>query len=145
MLYRQITEADLPEIFEVRTSTREHSYTLKELEGLGITVESVAQKIKGDYKGFLCLVEGRIAGFSMGNRSTGEMWVIAILPEFEGMGLGGRLITLIEDWLWREGCDELWLTTGSDPSMRAYGFYLHMGWHEAELDDEIRTFRKRKL
>jgi hypothetical protein len=33
-----------------------------------------------------------------------------------------------EDWLWSAGCEEIWLVTGNDPTLRAYGFYLHLGW-----------------
>jgi ribosomal protein S18 acetylase RimI-like enzyme len=51
------------------------------------------------------------------------MWVIAVLKEYEGNGIGRRLLRLVEDWLFSEGWDELWLTTDRDETLRAVGFY----------------------
>ena len=58
----------------------------------------------------------------MGNLKTGEMWVIAVLREFEGRGIGRQLLARVEDWLRSEGWDEIWLTTDVDESLRAVGF-----------------------
>jgi len=142
MNFREITEQDLPAVFEVRVATREHAYSMDELAELGITPESVAEMMKKDHWGYLCEMDERIVGFAMGDRSTGEMWVIAILPDYEGLGIGGKLILLVENWLKDQGCKKLWLTTGSDPGMRAFGFYLHQNWKKAEVEGEIMYFRK---
>jgi hypothetical protein len=34
-----------------------------------------------------------------------------------------------ENWLWSKGVNEIWLVTGNDPSLRAYGFiYIWIGF-----------------
>jgi GNAT superfamily N-acetyltransferase len=70
----------------------------------------------------------------MADRSTGELWVIAVLPEYEAQGIGGRLMGLAEEWLWQSGCARAWLTTDVDTKLRAYGFYRHRGWTDWKVD-----------
>jgi ribosomal protein S18 acetylase RimI-like enzyme len=41
----------------------------------------------------------------MADRATGEILVIAVLPECEGKGGGRRLMTLAEEWLAPSGCE----------------------------------------
>jgi hypothetical protein len=33
-----------------------------------------------------------------------------------------------ENWFWSKGIEEIWLLTGNDPNLRAYGFYQHLNW-----------------
>ncbi len=54
--YREIKAADMPGLFQVRMHTRENSYTLEQLHRLGITPESVVQKLATTFKGWLCTV-----------------------------------------------------------------------------------------
>ena len=39
------------------------------------------------------------------------MWVIAVVPEYEKNDIGAKLFNRVEDWLWAEGWDQIWLTT----------------------------------
>ena len=140
--FREITPDDVPSLFAVRTATRENAYTTEQLRELGITVESVRALLGKTHRGWLCVDEGRVVGFSMGNKQHGEIWVIAVLPEYEGRGIGARLLTLVEDWLWSEGWEVLWLTTDIDPSLRAYGFYRKQGWVDLEVCEGLRCMQK---
>lgn len=140
--YRPITDGDMEAIFRVRVATRENAYTLSELEALGITPKSVIAMMRDTHRGWLCEVDGQAVGFAMGDRRLGEMWVIAVLPQYEGQGIGGRLLTLVEDWLWDEGWKSIWLTTDVDTSLRAYGFYLRQGWQDRNLRDGLRYMEK---
>lgn len=54
-------------------------------------------------------------------------------PAFEGQGAGRVLMQAAETWLWSQGLDEIWLLTGNDPSLRAYGFYQHLDWVLTEV------------
>src|SRR5262245_15925752 len=108
---RPVAISDIPATFRVRTATDENLLTLEQLAALGITESSVAEKLRGSYKGWLCEEEGSVVGFAMGNRSSGEMWVIAVLPSHIRRGIGGALLEKVEAWLFSEGCPELWLTT----------------------------------
>jgi GNAT superfamily N-acetyltransferase len=135
---REITSADVPALFYVRTRTRENTYTLEQLRDLGITNESVAEALASSCKGWLCAHGGRVVAFCMADCSTGELLVVAVLPECEGQGIGNRLMSLAEEWLWASGCKRAWLTTDVDPSLRAYGFYRQRGWADWKVEGGLR-------
>jgi GNAT superfamily N-acetyltransferase len=136
--FREIEAADVPALFYVRTRTRENTYTLDELHALGITAESVAERLATSCNGWLCTHAGLVVGFCMADRSTGELWVIAVLPQYEGQGIGNRLMSSAEEWLWEQGWSRAWLTTDIDTALRAYGFYRQRGWSDWKIDDGLR-------
>ena len=140
--FREITSRDVPALFDVRTATHQNNMTLEELHSLGINVESVREKLEETYKGWLCEVGGQVVGFAMGDRATGELWVIAVLPEYIGKGIGSRLLRAVENWLAESGCDRLWLTTDVDPALKAYDFYRRHGWQDDRIEDGIRYMWK---
>ena len=102
--------------------------TIKALADLGITPESTLEALSTSVAGWLREVTGKIVGFSMGDKNTGEMLVVAILPEYENRGMGKRLMELTQQWLFSNGHKELWLQENSDPKVRAHGFYRRLGW-----------------
>jgi GNAT superfamily N-acetyltransferase/2'-5' RNA ligase len=142
MNLREIEPHDIPALFAVRVATRQNALSLDELTSLGITEESVLATLGATHRGWLCEEDGRVVGFAMGNRENGEMWVIALLPEFEGRGIGAALMARVEEWLWSEGWSEIWLTTDTDPALRAYGFYRRLGWADHEIKDGLRYMKK---
>src|SRR5262245_24287753 len=99
MHIREITEDDIPALFVVRVATHENQLTVEELVSLGITEETVKARLRGTFKGWLCEVNAQVVGFAMGDRATGELWVIALLPEYIGQGIGSALLRRVEDWL----------------------------------------------
>ncbi|WP_088279921.1 N-acetyltransferase [Ideonella sp. A 288] len=133
--FREIATADIPSLFDVRTRTRENGYTLDQLQRLGITPASVEHRLATSFKGWLGTVGDEVVAFCMADAATGELWVIAVLPDFEGLGIGGRLMALAEQWLWQSGCRRAWLTTDLDPARRAYGFYRRRGWTDWKTED----------
>ena len=138
MSVRPINAGDIPALFRVRPLTRENALTIEELRALGITPESVAEWLEGSTSGWLWETPSRdVVGFCMADRSTGELLVVAVLPEYEGQGIGGQLMHHAEDWLAKSGCTRAWLTTDTDRSLRAYGFYRHRGWTEWKLEREL--------
>ena len=89
MEFREVTSADVPSLFHVRTRTRENSNTLEELARLGITEKTVIEIIVHILSGAGCAkYVDSVVGFCMADRDTGELWVIAVLPEFERKGIG---------------------------------------------------------
>ena len=142
MYYREITPADMPAIFAVRVATDENNLSLEQLTELGITAASVVEMIADTHKGWLCEADGRVIGFAMGNRRTGELWVIAVLPAYVNRDIGSILLRLVEGWLWEQGCVELWLTTGEDIRLRAYSFYRKHGWEDDGLRGGARYMKK---
>lgn len=143
MKIRTIEPADLPEIFAVRVATWHHDDGAEEMRAMGITLESVERMLgAGTHRGWLCEVDGRTVGFAMGDRGSGEMWVIAVLAAYEGRGIGRALLTEVEEWLGSEGWREIWLTTDRDENFRAVGFYRRCGWEDWKIADGDRFMRK---
>jgi GNAT superfamily N-acetyltransferase len=142
LIYREIQPDDMQAIFDVRVATWHNEHGLEELTAFGITHGSVRVMIEDTHKGWLCEINDRPVGFAMGNRSNGEMWVIAVLKEHEGKGIGRKLIGLVEDWLTAEGWKEIGLTTDVDETIRAVGFYRHLGWADWKFQDGDRFMKK---
>jgi ribosomal protein S18 acetylase RimI-like enzyme len=142
MRFREIEERDVTDLFAVRVATRENALSRRELAALGINQNSLLAMLGATHRGWLCEEDHQVVGFAIGNRENGEMWVIALLPDYEGRGIGAELLTRVEDWLWTEGWTEIWLTTDVDPTLRAYGFYRKQGWVDHEIKDNLRYMKK---
>ena len=141
---REIELSDIPALFEVRIATWDNDRGAEDLTTLGITPESVHRMMTDrTHRGWLAEIGGQVVGFAMGNRTNGEMSVIAVLKPHEDRGIGRLLLTRVEDWLWSEGWDEIWLTTDPDESVRSVGFYRHLGWQDWKIDGS-RYLRKRR-
>ena len=142
LIYRRILPSDMEAIFEVRVQTWHNENGAEEMARMGITHESVQQLMKVTRRGWLAEVDGEVVGFAMGDKSTGEMWVIAVLKEFEDQGIGRGLMALVEEWLFGKGWREIWLTTDADENYRAVGFYRRLGWEDWKMEDGDRFMRK---
>lgn len=115
---------------------------MEELADIGITVESIREAIRGSHKGWLSEENGRVVGFAMGDSEANELTVIAMLPQFEKMGIGQRLLNKVELWLQSVGCESIWLTTDIDTGLRAYGFYINNGWRDLKIENGLRYMTK---
>ena len=79
--------------------------------------------------------DGRLAGFCWtkihpGDPPVGELYVIAVDPDFQGMGLGRALVLVGLDWLDKRGLKVAMLYVDADnkPALRLYddlGFVVH--------------------
>ena len=141
--FREICPDDMQSIFDVRVATWHNDRGSEELTKLGVTHESVRDMLADSYRGWLCEVDSRVVGFAMGNKNNGELWVIAVLKGYEGNGIGKRLLTLVEQWLATEGWTEIWLTTDPDETIRAVGFYRHLGWTDWKIEPDGDRFMKK--
>lgn len=142
VVLREIVQEDMEVIFDVRVRTWHNPNGAEEMASMGITPEAVIALIAKDHRGWLAECEDQVVGFTMGDKSTGEMWVIAVLPAFENRGIGKALMAKVEEWLFAEGNDELWLTTDADENFRAVGFYRALGWDDWKMEDGDRFMRK---
>jgi GNAT superfamily N-acetyltransferase len=145
MNFRPIELPDQAEIIAVRAATRENPLSREQLRELGMAEESTAELLGTTHRGWLCETENRIVGFAIGNGKTGELWVIAVLPDFEGAGIGSRLLESVEAWWWSQGWPEIWLWTSSDPQKRAFSFYLKRGWTVSKTKEDIVFMGKNRL
>ncbi|HSY18647.1 MAG TPA: GNAT family N-acetyltransferase [Candidatus Acidoferrales bacterium] len=143
MIFREMEQRDICSCIGVRTSVRENRYSLEELRQAGITEESVAGMLTTTHKGWVCEMDRRVVGFCMGNRNNGEFWVVALLPEYEGRGIGRKLMELAVQWLRASACAEIWLWTSPDVSTRAYALYRKSGWDDCGVQNGQRIMKLR--
>ena len=142
VIFREATRWDMPGIAHVRTSVAENAATADYLEQRGITNESVAASFEGDSKGWVAEAGADIVAFSIADRESRSIFALFVMPDYEGRGLGSRLLELALRWLGENGVDSVWLTT--DPDTRAAAFYSHKGWVQMGIasNGELR-FEKR--
>lgn len=127
--YRLARPTDVADCIAIRGQTRENAVSAARLASMGITVESWSQSVQTDaLPGFVCCAAGHIVGYCFGERATGEVVVLALLPAFENQGIGRQLLGLVVDELVRSGQTRLFLGCSADPASRSYGFYRHLGW-----------------
>jgi len=127
--FRVARPTDAPACVALRGQTRENAVTAERLAAVGITVASWAADIaSGRLAGHVCIVQGALAGYGFGDRDTGEVVVLALLPPFEGQGIGRQLLARVVQDLQALGHRRLFLGCSNDPSTRSHGFYRHLGW-----------------
>ena len=143
MTIREIESKDLEELTYLRTLMKENVLTMEDLIQIGITVEETTIKLQTTFKGWLCEMDNKTVGFSMGNQEDGEMWVVAVHPDYEKKGVDKKVITLVQNWLFQTN-DTLWLTREDKPSNRAYGFYEKLGWNKVSTDNKHCRFELEK-
>lgn len=116
--------------------TRENAFSEEDLRELGITAETWGLGIQnGSFPGHVACADGEMIGYCFGDRETGEITVLAVLPEHEGKGIGKALLGLMISELRHSGFSRLFLACSSDPNVRSYSFYRHLGWRTTGQQD----------
>jgi len=129
LIYRKAVPEDAAMCIAIRGRTRENAFSAEALQALGITVESWAEGIRdGSFPGYVAVAAGQMTGYCFGERDSGEIIVLAMLPSHEGAGTGKALLQLVVDDFRKRGFTSLFLGCSSDPQARSYGFYRHLGW-----------------
>ncbi|KQV50347.1 acetyltransferase [Pelomonas sp. Root1217] len=129
ILFRPATAADAPACVTLRGLTRENAISVAQLAAMGITAESWASAVAdGALPGFICTDEAAIVGYCFGDKASGEVVVLALLPQYEGRGIGKELLNLVVDLLVEAGHQRLFLGCSPDPAVRSYSFYRQQGW-----------------
>lgn len=129
VIYRKATPDDVSSCIILRGKTRENAFSVERLAAIGVTLESWRSAVSDDLLiGYVGFSEGKMVGYCFGDQGTGEIVVLALLPEFEGKGIGKKLLKLVIGKLKAIGFHKLFLGCSSDPKVRSYGFYRHLGW-----------------
>ncbi len=145
--FRKVNKTDINRCAEIRGLTRDNPISREVLMAIGVTEESWAPKIdNGTFEGFVVEDNDCVVGYCYGDTQTGEILVLALLPDYEGIGAGRKLLSLMVARLLSLGHNELWLVASSDEKIRAHGFYRHLGWRSTqnydENGDEILKYKK---
>ena len=127
--FRKAVPEDAPTCVVVRGKTRENSFSVEQLNAIGVTVDTWREGIKDQsFPGYVCVYAGEIIGYCFGEPATGEIVVLALLPEHECRGLGKKLLNMMVSDFKALGHKRLFLGCSSNPAVRSYGFYRHEGW-----------------
>ncbi len=130
-------------MFSVRTRVRENALSVEELAQIGVTPELVTIAIESAPCAWVAEVQDRVVGFSMVDLETACLFAVFVLPEFEGEGIGKRLIQASEAALF-DRHPVAWLESAK--SSRAACVYRHLGWeNEQEVGDgDVRLEKRRQ-
>src|SRR5450830_2148136 len=80
---------DTPAYIILRGKTRQNAIAKESLAELGITAASWAEMIaSGNLPGQISHQDGQMLGYCFGDRESGEIVVLTLLPEAEGLGIG---------------------------------------------------------
>lgn len=135
--YRRAVPDDTPACVVLRGRTRENAFSVERLAEAGVTLESWRSAVAdGSLPGHVATLDGEILGYCFGERETGEIAVLALLPDHEGQGVGRTLLALVVAEFKGLGFDRLFLSCSSDPAVRSYGFYRHLGWRSTGSFDD---------
>jgi len=133
---RRALPEDAPACVHLRGMTRENAVSPGRLRDYGITAASWAEDIRSNtLPGYVCHAGKRLVGYAFGARLSGEVVVLALLPDAEAKGLGRRLLDLVIQELRAAGHVRLFLGCSADPSSRSHGFYRHLGWRSTGAID----------
>lgn len=112
------------------------------MQQMGITESVVADMIEKSRCAWVATEDDKVIGFSMILPDEGCLFAAFVLPEYEGRGIGRRLVGLAEQELFKHHAIA-WLET--DKNSRAAKFYMQLGWVNKEnvSESDIRLEKRR--
>ncbi|NKI32711.1 GNAT family N-acetyltransferase [Croceivirga thetidis] len=134
---RQAEIEDLPRCIQIRGQTKDNPISATRLQSMGITLKSWSELLANNQIiGFVGLCEGVIVGFCFADIHSGEVLVLAVEKDFDGLGFGKELLQKTSEKLKGHGFQKIWLAATPEPKFRAYGFYRHLGWKSTNTYDK---------
>lgn len=122
MKFREAGTNDIGQIQVVRNSVLENTLS----DPGSVTDQDCQDYLTGRGKGWVCEIDGRLAGFAIADLQDHNIWALFIRPEFEKQGIGKKLHDLMLDWYFEQTETSVWLST--TPGTRAEKFYNKAGW-----------------
>lgn len=127
MLFRPARMEDIAGMHRVRVAVNENRLSNPDR----ISPADYSNFISRRGKGWICELDGTIAGFSVIDMQDENVWALFVDPEYEGRGIGKQLQTIMLDWYFGQRFEKVWL--GTAPGTRAEKFYRLTGWTEAGM------------
>lgn len=123
---------------DLRGRTRQNGASAERLAELGVTEASWSADVQVDrLPGILAMAGEQLAGYCFGDATSGEIVVLALLPEFENQGLGRALLERCMGLMRERGHQRLFLGCSADPASRSHGFYRRLGWQPTGKRDRL--------
>jgi GNAT superfamily N-acetyltransferase len=120
--FREATRSDIPAMKQIRDHVRENALA----SGFVIGETDYEQALFRDGKGWVCLRGHEIVGFSCGRTTYKDVWALFLHEDHECKGIGNKLMEMLENWMFSQGCGEIVLST--TPGTRAERLYRRRGW-----------------
>lgn len=124
IIFREAGVEDIEQIMDVRLSVKENTLPDPSL----VTKEDCESFLTERGKGWVCELNGRIAGFAIVDLTKHNIWALFVRPSNENMGIGQRLHRVMLDWYFKQTDHPVWL--GTSPGTKAEKFYRRRGWVE---------------
>jgi len=124
MIFREATIEDIPQIQLVRNSVKENWLSDPAL----VTDKDCEDYLTQKRKGWVCVIENRLVGFSIVDLEDKNIWALFVHPDFENNSIGKRLHDIMLRWYFDQTKETIWL--GTAPGTRAEKFYRKAGWKE---------------
>lgn len=135
MRIRQAAVGDIPELQSIRMIVRENR--LADLSR--VQPHHVEEMILERGRGWVAVLDERIAGFAIADLTTSSVWALFVDPGFEKRGIGRRLHDTMISWMFDTGVERISLCT--EPGTRAERFYKTAGWvHTGEEENGDRSY-----
>ncbi len=137
--FREARPGDIPRMKEIRDNVTENRLTSRSIEAA-----DYEKALFAEGKGWVCLDETTLVGFSCGRLSQRDVWALFVDASYEGRGIGGRLMDFLEEWMFANGCQEITLSTAV--GTRAERLYRRRGWRPVGMVAEVEIqFRLSRL
>ncbi|HEX6191659.1 MAG TPA: GNAT family N-acetyltransferase [Chitinophagaceae bacterium] len=124
MIFREATTADIPQIQVVRNAVKENMLSDPAL----VSDKDCEEYINNRGKGWVCLIDGQVVGFSIVDIIDKNVWALFVHPDYDKKGIGRILHDRMIDWYFTQTTAPAWL--GTAPGTRAELFYRKAGWEE---------------
>ena len=124
MIFRKAQIDDIKQIQFVRNAVKENTLSNPAL----VTDADVEEYLFHRGKGWVCLVDNTVIGFSIVDLKENNIWALFVHPNHEGKGIGKKLHDLMLDGYFEQTKEKVWL--GTSPNTRAEKFYRMQGWKE---------------
>ena len=124
MFFREAKQEDIPQIQVVRNAVKENVLSNPAL----VTDKDCDEYIHRRGKGWVCIIDEEIVGFSIIDLVDHNVWALFVHPEHDRKGIGRSLHDWMMDWYFTQTSSPAWL--GTSPATRAELFYRKAGWVE---------------
>src|SRR5271170_2756415 len=127
--FREKRLADLYQFADIGAAAEEQSSSSRALLlRLGIQIPPTRAELLKRIKLWECADESLVVGHCSGDIATGEVLLLSVVKNYEGRGIGRKLLSHVVGWLRAEGVQRIWLVAPAAPALRAFGFYRALGW-----------------
>lgn len=124
MIFREAHINDIKQIQVVRNAVKENTLSDPAL----VTDADCQEYLFNRGKGWVCLNEDVVVGFSIVDVEDKNIWALFVHPDYEKKGIGKRLHDTMLEWYFKQVKENVWL--GTSPKTRAEKFYRMQGWNE---------------